>query len=131
MHTKCIYIYKSLSKYGIHFVCKSLSKCGKHFVCKYFAYILYTFCIQNVYKSLLKCDDDDDDDDDELFLWYGWLTKDVLAFFPVGTIVRDPYHHEFRHATSWVWTWSTKSVHHKHHVYNLYIYKFHTECIYK
>ena len=22
-------------------------------------------------------DDDDDDDDDELFLWYGWPTKDV------------------------------------------------------
>ena len=21
--------------------------------------------------------DDDDDDDDELFLWYGWPTKDV------------------------------------------------------
>ena len=22
-------------------------------------------------------DDDDDDDDDELFLWYGWPTKDI------------------------------------------------------
>ena len=22
-------------------------------------------------------DDDDDDDDDELFLWYGWPTKDL------------------------------------------------------
>ena len=25
----------------------------------------------------LNDDDDDDDDDDELFLWYGWPTKDV------------------------------------------------------
>ena len=25
-------------------------------------------------------DDDDDDGDDELFLWYGWPTKDVLGF---------------------------------------------------
>ena len=24
-----------------------------------------------------KLNDDDDDDDDELFLWYGWPTKDV------------------------------------------------------
>ena len=22
-------------------------------------------------------DDDDDDDDDELFLWYGWPTKNI------------------------------------------------------
>ena len=22
-------------------------------------------------------DDDDDDEDDELFLWYGWPTKDI------------------------------------------------------
>ena len=34
-----------------------------------------------------------DDDDDELFLWYGWPTKDGrLALFPAGTIVRDPHH---------------------------------------
>ena len=30
---------------------------------------------------------------DELFLWYGWPTKDG-AFFPVGIIVRDPHHRE-------------------------------------
>ena len=24
-----------------------------------------------------RINDDDDDDDDELFLWYGWPTKDV------------------------------------------------------
>ena len=27
--------------------------------------------------SKIDDDDDDDDDDDELFLWYGWPTKDV------------------------------------------------------
>ena len=29
-------------------------------------------------------DDDDDDNDDELFLWYGWLTKDVKTYFQLG-----------------------------------------------
>ena len=28
-------------------------------------------------KSDDDADDDDDDDDDEMFLWYGWPTKDV------------------------------------------------------
>ena len=38
-------------------------------------------------------DDDDHDDDDELFLRYGWPTKDV-ALFPAGTIIKDPHHRE-------------------------------------
>ena len=40
-------------------------------------------------------DDDDDDDDDDELVFVVWLTDEgCLVLFPVGTIVRDPYHFE-------------------------------------
>ena len=71
MYTKCIQNVNHLSisfcihvvykikrtmptKFCIQYVYKSLSKCGIHFVYKHFVYSLYTFYIQNVYKNLSK-----------------------------------------------------------------------------
>ena len=46
----------------------------------------------------------DDDDDDELFLWYGWPTKDVKPYLqpePLSEILTIA---NLRHAASRIWT---------------------------
>ena len=44
------------------------------------------FLIPNSYIDDDDNDVDDDDDDDELFLWYGWPTKDVWPYLQPGPL---------------------------------------------
>ena len=49
---------------------------------------------------LVRDDNDDDDDDDELFVWYGWLTKDVQPYFQPGSLSEFLTIANLRHAAS-------------------------------
>ena len=86
-----------LTKFCTQNVYKSLLKCGIHFV-----YILYTRVCPNVvyilYKNILytKCIQS------FVEMWDTILCKNILYTFHI---------HQF---------WCTKSVHHKHYVYNFY-----------
>ena len=44
------------------------------------------------------------DDDDELFLWYGWPTKDVKPYLQPGPLSEILTIANLRHAASRVWT---------------------------
>ena len=45
-----------------------------------------------------------DDDDDDLFLWYGWPTKDVQPFFQLGPLSEILTIANLQHAASRIWT---------------------------
>ena len=48
-------------------------------------------------------DDDDDDDDDELFLWYGWPTKDAYPYFQPGLLSEILTIANFREVANRIW----------------------------
>ena len=115
-------------KLCIHFIYKNCTRCIQliytkfiqnvyhiltsfciHFVYKIKRIMPAKCCIQNVYKSLLKCG---------IHFVYILYTKCIQEFveIPMGYILYRNILctfciHQF---------WSTKSVHHRHYVYNLY-----------
>ena len=50
-------------------------------------------------KGLHFCNDDDNDDDEELFLWYGWPTKEIRDQGSLSETIAN-----LRHAARRIWT---------------------------